>query len=63
MNPSIILLDEISANLDSNTENLIINALDKAFKDRTVISVSHRLSDKLGFTRTIKVDEGKVYKE
>lgn len=54
-NPKILLLDEISANLDSKTEKQIIDALYHATSKRTVISISHRLSDQLGFDRTIEI--------
>ncbi len=53
--PKILLLDEISANLDSRMEMKIIDAISKCMKDRTVISISHRLSDRLGFERTIEI--------
>lgn len=53
--PKILLLDEISANLDSKTEEEIISALGNASDKRTVISISHRLSDQLGFDRTIEI--------
>lgn len=54
-NPKILLLDEISANLDSKTEKEIIEAISDSTKNRTVISISHRLSDQLGFDRTIEI--------
>ncbi|MGN1144308.1 MAG: ATP-binding cassette domain-containing protein, partial [Anaerovoracaceae bacterium] len=43
LNPRILLLDEITANLDSGTEAMVLSALRAASRDRTVISVSHRL--------------------
>lgn len=43
--PDILLLDEITAGLDSSTEKMIIDALEKASADRTVVSISHRLSE------------------
>ena len=43
LNPQILLLDEITANLDSGTEELVLAALRAASRNRTVISVSHRL--------------------
>lgn len=43
--PEIMLLDEITANLDSNTEKNILNALLNASEGRTVISISHRLME------------------
>ncbi len=41
--PRILLLDEITANLDSGTESLVMEALRRASANRTVISISHRL--------------------
>ena len=43
LNPRILLLDEITANLDSQTEEMVLSALRAASQNRTVISVSHRL--------------------
>lgn len=43
LNPRILLLDEITANLDSGTEAIVLSALRAASLNRTVISVSHRL--------------------
>ncbi|MCM1282858.1 MAG: ABC transporter ATP-binding protein/permease [Roseburia sp.] len=41
--PAILLLDEITANLDAETELKVLNALQNASKNRTVLSISHRL--------------------
>ena len=41
--PAILLLDEITANLDSETEKTVLDALQQASADRTVISISHRV--------------------
>ena len=46
LNPKILLLDEITANLDSGTEEQIMNALKNVSHNRTVISISHRLYNK-----------------
>lgn len=54
-NPKILLLDEISANLDSKTEKDIITALSDIGDDKTILSISHRLSDQLGFDKTIEI--------
>ena len=43
LDPRILLLDEITANLDSQTEELVLSALRAASQNRTVLSVSHRL--------------------
>lgn len=43
MEPPILLLDEITANLDSDTEQTVLAALQRASEKRTVLSISHRL--------------------
>lgn len=50
-NPRILLLDEITANLDSNTEAQVLQALQTASKNRTVLSISHRLYEQIGGRR------------
>lgn len=50
-NPKLLLLDEITANLDVNTEQLVFTALHEASKDRTVLSISHRLYQVQGGTQ------------
>lgn len=51
--PKMLLLDEITANLDAETEKSVLVALKRVAKDRTVISISHRTSAELG--RTISI--------
>lgn len=51
--PKMLLLDEITANLDAETEKAVLSALKRVAKDRTVISISHRTSAELG--RTIQI--------
>ena len=41
--PQILLLDEITANLDAETEQAVLKALENVSSDRTVISISHRV--------------------
>ena len=48
--PAILLLDEITANLDAETEQNELMALKKGSKDRTVISISHRMTASMGRT-------------
>ena len=45
--PSILLLDEITANLDVGTEQEVLYALRRAGENRTVVSISHRLYEKM----------------
>ena len=44
----ILLLDEITANLDAETEKSVLAALKRVAKDRTVISISHRTNARTG---------------
>ena len=48
MDPQLLLLDEITANLDSLTEAQVLDALQAAAANRTVISISHRLYESRG---------------
>ena len=46
--PKLLLLDEITANLDAETEKAVLCALKKVAENRTVISISHRTSAEMG---------------
>lgn len=46
--PRLLLLDEITANLDAETEKEVLQALKRVSGDRTVISISHRTSAEMG---------------
>ena len=46
--PAVLLLDEITANLDAQTEARVLEALCRASAGRTVISISHRIYEQLG---------------
>ena len=47
-NPGVLLLDEITANLDAETEARVLEALHRASQGRTVLSISHRVCESLG---------------
>lgn len=47
-NPELLLLDEITANLDANTERDVLAALKGVSENRTVISISHRVTARTG---------------
>lgn len=53
-NPAVLLLDEITANLDAETEARVLNALRRASEGRTVLSISHRIYENLG-GRTVEI--------
>ncbi|MDO5019371.1 MAG: ABC transporter ATP-binding protein [Lachnospiraceae bacterium] len=46
--PQLLLLDEITANLDAETEKEVLQALKRVSRERTVISISHRTSAEMG---------------
>ena len=52
--PAVLLLDEITANLDAETEACVLEALRRASEGRTVLSVSHRIYENLG-GRTVEI--------
>ena len=59
-NPAVLLLDEITANLDAETEARVLEALRRASEGRTVFSISHRIYENLG-GRTVELKPYNAY--
>lgn len=59
-NPPILLLDEITANLDSITEEKIVSVLQKASHAHTILSISHRLSSMIASDTVVILENGRV---
>lgn len=59
-NPAVLLLDEITANLDAETEARVLEALRRASEGRTVFSISHRIYENLG-GRTVEIKPYNAY--
>ncbi|WP_314348299.1 ABC transporter ATP-binding protein [Mammaliicoccus vitulinus] len=59
-NPDILLLDEATANLDSESEYYIQQALNELMKDRTTIVIAHRLATIKKANQIIFLDKGKI---
>jgi ATP-binding cassette subfamily B protein len=58
--PPLLLLDEITANLDSITEERIVSVMQKASQAHTILSISHRLSSVISSDKVVILENGRV---
>jgi len=58
--PPLLLFDEITASLDSQTEEHLMEVLDHASKGRTVLSISHRLGGMNHYDGIVHIENGKI---
>jgi ATP-binding cassette subfamily B protein len=61
--PKILILDEATANLDSHTEQLVQQALDRVARGRTTLVIAHRLSTVRHADRIIVMRDGRIVEE
>ena len=61
--PSVLILDEATANIDTETETLIQDALGKLMEGRTTIIVAHRLSTIQNADKIIVMHKGRIMEE
>jgi diguanylate cyclase (GGDEF)-like protein len=62
-NPAILLLDEVTSALDPKTTNTINKTLEKIAKDRTIVSVTHKLGSAIEVDHIIVLKEGKAVEQ
>lgn len=61
--PSIFILDEATANIDTKTEELIQYSIDKISKEKTSIFIAHRLSTIINVDKIIVLNNGEIIEE
>ncbi|MDE6880933.1 MAG: ABC transporter ATP-binding protein/permease [Oscillospiraceae bacterium] len=59
-NPSLLLLDEVTANLDAQAEDQVNRAIQSISKGRTVVSVAHRLDNIRSADQIVVLEDGQV---
>tara|TARA_Y100001936_G_C16084013_1_gene680132 strand:+ start:632 stop:2434 length:1803 start_codon:yes stop_codon:yes gene_type:complete len=62
-NPEILILDEATASLDSESEKKVHQAIDNIIKNRTVIIIAHRLSTIINANKILVIKNGKIIEE
>jgi len=62
-NPDIFIFDELTSNIDAKSREQIFSAILNISKDKTLIYISHNLSEVLNMDRVIVIEDGKIVEE
>jgi len=62
-NPDIFIFDELTSNIDSKSREQIFSAILNISKDKTIIYISHNLSEILNMDRVIVIEDGRIIEE
>lgn len=63
LNPSVFILDEATANIDTTTEQLIQESVDKLSKEKTSIFIAHRLATIVNVDKIIVLSNGEIVEQ
>ena len=63
LNPDIFILDEATANIDTNTEKLIQKSINKLSKEKTAIFIAHRLSTIVNVDKILVLKDGEIIEQ
>ncbi len=61
--PKVLILDEATSHLDSRSESLIQNAMERVMKGRTSLVIAHRLSTIIGADKILVMDQGRLVEQ
>jgi ABC-type bacteriocin/lantibiotic exporters, contain an N-terminal double-glycine peptidase domain len=62
-NPAVVILDEATSSLDSDSERLVEEAMQELLRGRSTLIIAHRLSTVLRADRVVVIDIGRIIEE